>query len=281
MRAPRLAVRAWGQNLGHCPDLSVPWEKNGTISRSQAFCPRVLRLLVAVLSLAALSLAGSSVRGDDSSQPPAQSPQPARVVFITAKDCPRCDEELARLNRAGGDFEKLRAAGWKIGAGEENHLQIVDREAIAELVEKLEVREFPTVAAIDGGQIVRSFRSGCTTPLDRWTFGFLAKGVDERPPGSVSEAARVETTGHYRLRGNHWSVEEDWNPAKPKVVSHLRGPNHGHQILSNWKIEEWSYEELRSLHDDLHEREMSSSGSYSSRGSSTNTFSAARKAGGH
>jgi hypothetical protein len=235
---------------------------------------------LAALLLAALSFAVRSALAADSSQPGAETPQPARVVFITAKDCPRCDEELARLNRAGGDFDKLRAAGWKIGLDEDSHLQIVDREVIAGLVERLEVREFPTVAAVAGEQIVRSFRSGCTTPLDRWTFGFLAKGVDERPPGSVSEAARVETTGQYRLRGNHWSVEDDWNPTKGKVVGHLRGPNHGHQILSNWQIETWSYEELRSLHDDLHEREMSSSGYYSSRSSPSASFSASRKAGG-
>jgi hypothetical protein len=159
-----------------------------------------------------------------------------RVLFITSKDCARCDSELARLRRAGGDFEKMQAIGWKIGEGADNHLQIVDQEAIPELIAKLDVREFPTVACISAGEIVRSFKSGCTTPLDAWTFGFLAKGVDERPAGSVSEAARVETTGHYPLRGNHWSIDEDWNPSKEKVVSHLRGPTHGHQILKNWEI---------------------------------------------
>ena len=39
-----------------------------------------------------------------------------------------------------------------------------------------------------------------------------------------------------------------------------RGPNHGHQITANWAIESWSYEELRSLHDDLHEREIGATG---------------------
>jgi hypothetical protein len=57
------------------------------------------------------------------------------------------------------------------------------------------------------------------------------------------------------LRGNHWSVEGDFNPTSELLVRHLRGPNHGHQIATDWKIEEWSTEELRSLHDDLHERE--------------------------
>jgi hypothetical protein len=203
-----------------------------------------------------------------------------RVLFITAKDSPRSDEELLRLRRVGGEFDKLRSAGWTIGAGPENHLQVVEREAIPELIEQLKVRDFPTVACVDQGQIVRSFAAGCTTPLDVWTFGFLAKGIDERPQGTVSETARVETTGHYPLRGNHWSVDEDWSPPREKVVSHLRGPTHGHQIRADWAIESWSYEELRSLHDNLHEQEMGGV-SYSSRQQSSNQFSATRKAGGH
>jgi sulfur carrier protein ThiS len=199
-----------------------------------------------------------------------------RVLFVTAKDCARCDQELARLRRPGGDFEKMQALGWKIGEGTENHLQIVDQDTIPDLIRELNLREFPTVACIRDGEIVRSFKSGCTTPLDAWTFGFLAKGIDERPPGAVLEAARVETTGHYSLRGNHWSIDEDWTPTREKVVSHLRGPNHGHQILKNWEIERWSYEELRSLHDNLHEREMGGV-SYSTRSQSSDQFSATRK----
>ncbi|HEV2970739.1 MAG TPA: hypothetical protein VGY55_12280 [Pirellulales bacterium] len=177
-----------------------------------------------------------------------------RVVFIVKKDCAKCDQELARLQRAGGDFEKMRAIGWLIGEGPENQVQIVDRDQIPELVRKLDVRDYPTVACIDNGEVVRSFKSGCTTPLDAWTFGFLAKGVDERPPGAVLESARVETTGSYRLRGNHWSVEGDWNPTRDRVIEHLRGPNHLSELEPQWHIDSWSYEELRSLHDDLHER---------------------------
>ena len=176
----------------------------------------------------------------------------------------------------------MRSHGWKIGSGAENHVQIVNREQVAELVSKLNVTDFPTVACVENGEIVRWFKSGCTTPLDIWTFGFLANGVNERPKGSVPEAAKVETTHHWPLRGNHWSVDEDWNPSKDKTVKHLRGPNHGHQIRTGWEIETWSYEELRSLHDDLHEREMGgvSAAPRSSSGGGGNPFSATRKAGG-
>lgn len=203
----------------------------------------------------------------------------AKVLFITAKDSAQCDEELARLRRPGGDFALLTSKGWKIGDAADSHLQVVDREAVADLVKQLGITRFPTVAAVRDGQIVRSFQYGCTTPLDKWTFGFLAKGVDERPPGSVPEAARVETTGNYPLRGNHWSVDDDWNPSREKVINHLRGPVHGGQTARYPSLESWSYEELRSLHDNLHEIEMGGvqyGGQFSSSPQS-DPFSATRK----
>ena len=136
----------------------------------------------------------------------------------------------------------MRAGGWLIGDGPRNHIQIVDRDQVPELAKKLNPREYPVVACIDRGEVVRSFKSGCTTPLDAWTFGFLAKGIDERPPAAVLEAARVESTGSYRLRGNHWSVEGDWNPTRDKVIQHLRGPNHASELEPQWHIDGWSYE---------------------------------------
>jgi hypothetical protein len=216
-------------------------------------------------------------------------PRSPRVLFIVEKDCERCEQELARLEKPGGDFEAMRARGWKIGAGPENHVQIVDHEEVTDLIDGLALGEYPTVVCIEKGEIVRSFKDGCTTPLDAWTFGFLLKGENERPRGSVSEAARVKTTNSYPLRGNHWSVEGDSRPSIERLISHLRGPNHGHQIAANQAIETWSYEELRSLHDDLHEREIANgtapaSTSYSSyysgsqsMSSGANQFSAGRK----
>ncbi len=196
--------------------------------------------------------------------PPDYKPVDKRVYFIVANHCERCQFELARLNRPGGDFEAMRAAGWKIGSGPGNQIQIIDQETIPDLIRELNVREFPTVACVIDGKIVRSFKSGCTTPLDVWTFGWLYKGRNERPGAMIPEPARVESTGSYRLRGNHWSVDGDWNPPKATVVNHLRSPVHAYGIAANWQIENWSYEELRSLHDDLHEREMGSSAGFTS-----------------
>lgn len=200
-------------------------------------------------------------------------PRNPRVLFLIEKNCERCEQELSRLRKPGGDFESMRSLGWKIGTEPDNHIQIVDRESVPELVEKLNTQEYPAVACIEGEEIVRSFKDGCTTPLDAWTFGFLLKGKNERPPGSIPEAARVKTTGHYPLRGNHWSVEGEAAPTAARVIGHLRGPNHGHQIAANYAIESWSYEELRSLHDDLHEREIANgtAPAYSAPAAATNS----------
>ncbi len=115
---------------------------------------------------------------------------PAKVLFITSKDSPDCDKVLGKLMRPNGDFEKMRAAGWKIGKGPGNQLQIVDKDEVPDLMKQLGKQEFPTVASVDkSGEVVRYFRFGCTTPLDMWTFGFLAKGIDERPAGFVMDQA--------------------------------------------------------------------------------------------
>jgi len=204
---------------------------------------------------------GSSVKSAETADHPgtAESTRPAprttRVLYITAKDCEQCALELAKLRKPGGEFEAMQARGWKIGEDPDNHIQIVDREAIPELVSQLNVREYPTVACISNGEIVRSFKDGCSTPLDAWTFGWLIKGTWERPQAVIPEAIRVKSTGSYRLRGNHWSVEGDWNPSREKVISHIRGPHGNSQLLASYAIDGWSYEELRSLHDDIHERE--------------------------
>lgn len=208
---------------------------------------------------------GRATENQGLAETPRPAPRATRILFITAKDCEQCAQELAKLRKPGGDFESMQSRGWKIGEGPENHLQIVDREAIPDLVVQLNVREYPTVACISNGEIVRSFKDGCSTPLDAWTFGWLIKGESERPQAVIPEAIRVKSTGSYRLRGNHWSVEGDWSPSREKVISHLRGP-HGSQVAATYAIDSWSYEELRSLHDDIHEREgggVVSSGYYS------------------
>ncbi|MBX3437281.1 MAG: hypothetical protein KF861_07325 [Planctomycetaceae bacterium] len=189
-----------------------------------------------------------------------------RVLLVTWPECPRCSEELQRLQAAGGPFELMRNRGWLIGRGPENHIQIVDASNvldadIAELVSELTFGGSPVVLYVEQGAIARSFQRGCTTPLDQWTFGWLMTGNDERPVDFDPEPIDVATTGHYRLRGNHWSVDGNWNPSREYVIQHLRAA-HPSQLQPEWDIEVWSLEELRSVHDDIHDREEGFRGRY-------------------
>ncbi len=104
-----------------------------------------------------------------------------RVLLITATECPKCETELARLQAAGGEFERMRKKGWRIGSGPENHIQVIRAEQIPELVQQVKAHNYPVVVAINNAEVVRSFKSGCTTPLDAWTFGWLAAGIDQLP----------------------------------------------------------------------------------------------------
>ena len=177
-----------------------------------------------------------------------------RVILVIDTTSPNCQRELDRLRKPAGEFAAMQAQGWKIGPGSENHVQLIDRQDAQILLQMLDSSEFPIVAGVTNGDIVRSFRDGCSTPLDAWTFGWMLKGVNERPKAPIPEAIRVATTGSYPLRGNHWSVDGDNNPTKETLVFHLRTVTHINYIQADWKLEDWSTEELRSLHDDLHEK---------------------------
>lgn len=225
----------------------------------------------------------------DEEEIPADATSPAngypgrnpRVMVITDLSSLQCQRELERLRKPAGEFAGMESRGWKIGSGAENHIQIIERDQVPELLKQLGTTEFPVVACISDGQIVRSFKDGCSTPLDAWTFGWLLKGVNERPKAPIPEAIRVATTGSYPLRGNHWTVDGDTNPTKETLVSHLRSATHVNYLDASWKIEDWSTEELRSLHDDLHERygPASPAASASTPSSSSATqFSGNRKA---
>lgn len=202
--------------------------------------------------------APKTVSAADSTSSVTRPARSKRILLLITPECERCADELRRLSADGGPFDILRRRGWKIGPGTENHIQILDAAVpadaeIAPVIAALQPKSFPVVLYIEQGTIARSFQRGCTTPLDEWTFGWLMTGNDDRPAEPPAEPIQVQTTGNYRLRGNHWSVEGNWNPTHAEVVHHLRAV-HGAQIQSGWIIESWSLEELRSLHDDLHDR---------------------------
>ena len=58
--------------------------------------------------------AAQDAKGKNSAK---EKPLNPRVLFITSKDSPKSEQELTRLSKTGGDFDKLRAQGWKIGDG--------------------------------------------------------------------------------------------------------------------------------------------------------------------
>ncbi len=248
MRKMRLFFAAWG--LVALASFGPTWADQPVAAAKSAAAPATTSPTAATPKDAAKPDAAKPA-ATEADAPKGRNP---RVFFIVKKGSKQCDEILAKLRATGGDFENMRAGGWLIGDGPDNHVQIVDCDTVPDLVKKLNVSEFPAVACVDKGELVRYFKSGCTTPLDCWTLGFLATGTDLRPKGSPVDPATVETTGHYPLRGNHWSVNGDFNPSKVEVIEHLHGPNHVEHLQPEWKLDTWALEELKSLHDDLHEK---------------------------
>lgn len=193
-------------------------------------------------------------------------PPNKRILIVITPTAGRSRQEMAKLEAPMGPLEVLKKKGWKVGSAPSDHIQIVDRtrpiaDELQPVISKLPTSDGPVVVCIEDGEISRSFQRGCTTPLDQWTFGWLMTGNDDRPADFIPETVTVATTGNYRLRGNHWSVDGDWNPSKDTVVRHLRA-SHSNGIQVGWKIDAWSTEELRSLHDDIHDREEGFRGRY-------------------
>jgi hypothetical protein len=205
-----------------------------------------------ILLVSTVSVLATSVLAQEPPAPslPERSP---RVLFIVQQGSEESTRELVRLRAPGGVFDELTRAGWKIGPRPESHLQIVDSSQVPDLIARWEIREYPTVLTIEREDIVRSFKEGCSTPLDSYTFTWLLTGISAPSGPSSVSAITVPTSGSYPLRGNHWNFEGNWNPGHQYMVSHLRGPAHASLYPRSWPVEGWSDEELRSLHDDLHE----------------------------
>jgi len=77
-------------------------------------------------------------------------PRESRVLIFTAKYCPHCHKI------ADGDdgFRKwLVDAGWSVGDGPENHIQIVDVEQRADLQERYKIESIPCMIRLDGSKV--------------------------------------------------------------------------------------------------------------------------------
>ena len=177
-----------------------------------------------------------------------------QILLIVEPDCKPCDKLLEELE---SEFQPMRAANWKIDRGDDAHIRIINKQEAVELlgmsVEEAKEMQLPKLLAVHKNEVVRFFKAGCSTPLDRWTFDWMFTGIDKRPAPPPIQPITVATTDNYPLRGSHWSVDGDWHPSREKVLYHLRGPSHRTQLRPEWQLEAWSREELRSLHDNLHE----------------------------
>ena len=87
--------------------------------------------------------------GKANAHPRGQNP---RVLFIVSRDCPECDGKWLDCGGQGPTSKRCALRGWKIGPAAENHLQIVDREAIPQLIEQFKPEHFPTVACLIGAR---------------------------------------------------------------------------------------------------------------------------------
>jgi hypothetical protein len=110
-----------------------------------------------------------------------------QVLLIMSWKHPGAEAELRRLESVDGAFERLRKVGWRVGLKPDDHLRIVTDDEVRELVTKLDLKSFPSVVALHDGEVIRSFRSGCTTPLDEYTFEWMRSGVSGPYGGVVGQ----------------------------------------------------------------------------------------------
>jgi thioredoxin-like negative regulator of GroEL len=87
------------------------------------------------------------------------------LLYFTATWCAAC-----RANEK--TFAALRSRGWKIGPGEENHIQIIDLDLRPDLKSRYRVNAIPAWVLIDDG---RELRRRCG-PLDPFAVGRLFGG---------------------------------------------------------------------------------------------------------
>jgi len=200
--------------------------------------------------------------GVDTSRPPATRNEDRktdnvfgrdRAVIIMAEWCIHCPKE--QVAKAVAAMVKN---GWKIGPEASNAIQLLDVDKDTVEADRVlnaldqHTAGLPFMVAVEGGQIVRRLETGCTTPIDQWSLGWLATGKDERP-GREKEPATVKRSGNYPLRGGWWTVNQYRSPPKSYIVSHLlSGGAHAGKFARDW-LNSLSVSELHSLHSDDHE----------------------------
>ena len=70
---------------------------------------------------------------------------------------------------------------------------------------------------------------------------------------------KVKTRIGYRVRKPkaYWGVAGTFTPSREYILNHLRhSNNHKHAAFQKWPLEEFTYDELQSLHSDHHENRV-------------------------
>lgn len=175
-----------------------------------------------------------------------------QVIFFTSQtsyDCLKIQMQY---------FPLLREVGWAVSEDESAQVRIVDVKRNPDLWQRYgsEKDGLPQFVTVYDGEVIRSLRKGCATPMDQWGVGWLYHGVDERPEPK-RERVTADSNGIYPVRGSWWSVEGHWNASKSYVIHHLlTSPNHTRLRPYADQIRRLSRVEAHSLHSDDHERRV-------------------------
>lgn len=175
-----------------------------------------------------------------------------RVIFFTADWCIEC--RTIKQN----ELPKLEKKGWSIGENSSAQIQVVDIDDNPELWRKhgSQPDGLPQFVCVYDGQVVRSLRAGCATPMDAWGIGWTYFGMDERPTPK-REPVTADSNGVYPVRGSWWSVEGVWNADRGYVINHLlTSSNHTRLQQYADQIRKLSRVEAHSLHSDDHENRV-------------------------
>lgn len=171
-----------------------------------------------------------------------ESPRGGRVVIVGAEWCAPCVALKPKVAKA---LDDLKSKGWNMDL-----FVVLDITRDEQLVEALvdePIQDLPFVAFVDNGSVIRHWQSGCNTPMDAWTLGWLATGKSQRPAPKYKSTVRLSG---YPIRGNWWSVDGRWRPTRTRLIAHLSSSNHG---FSSSFLNGLTLEELHSLHSDDHE----------------------------
>ena len=172
-----------------------------------------------------------------------------QVLFFTAEWCAAC-KVIKNI-----ELKALKDAGWRVGEAETDAVRVIDIEKNPNLWKQYGSEEdgLPQFVCIYDGEVIRSLRSGCSTPMDAYGISWTFKGVDERPEPKRLPVT-VDNNGEYPIRGNWWSVEGNWNASRREVIKHLlESPNHRELRPYGSMIKRMSRAEAHSLHSDHHE----------------------------